>query len=60
MSLQVKFLHRVYESLRSGRAAGSAALRSIDLGSVFLAGHSRGGKLAALHFASGAAQRDLF
>ena len=51
MSMQVEFLHQLYESLRSG----SGALLGIDLSHVFLAGHSRGGKLAALHWAAGAA-----
>ena len=54
--VQVEFLQQIYDSLKARQAAGSAAVSSMDLGSIFMAGHSRGGKLAALHFAAGAAQ----
>ena len=53
--VQVEFLQQIYDSLKARQAAGSAAVSSMDLGSIFMAGHSRGGKLAALHFAAGAA-----
>lgn len=53
-ALQLTFLGQIYEWLDKGRQQPDSVLAgALDLSNVALAGHSRGGKLAALQFANG-------
>jgi hypothetical protein len=47
--VQLEFLLQIYSAMLDGQLGSRAAAHS----SVMLAGHSRGGKLAALHYAAG-------
>jgi hypothetical protein len=54
LDLQVHFLPKILEWLKGlNELPGTPALGKLDAGRIAVAGHSRGGKLAALHFASG-------
>ncbi|KAK9902260.1 hypothetical protein WJX75_009888 [Coccomyxa subellipsoidea] len=51
---ELTFLGQIYEWLDKGRQQPDSVLAgALDLSNVALAGHSRGGKLAALQFANG-------
>ena len=52
--LQLTFLAQIYDWLeKQQQQPGSDLTGALDLSNVALAGHSRGGKLAALQFANG-------